>query len=93
MGDFKFAVSPGAFGVYDPFGDAFTIKVCEEVDEMEVLQEKGPIGANPLRSFGIEDWAAIGSGVDGSVLILGVNHRLNPVDVVGILLILNHDRV
>ena len=37
MGDDELAESSGSLSMDDSFGDALSIEMCEEVDEMEVL--------------------------------------------------------
>jgi len=44
---------------YIPLRDTFTIKVREQVNQMEVLKEKWARGAYSLRSVGVEDWSAV----------------------------------
>jgi len=76
VGDFEFAVGPRALCVHDTLGDAFAVKVREEVDKVKVLQEKGAVGADTLGGVGVVDGAAGGGGVDGGVFVLWVEHGL-----------------
>lgn len=48
----------------------------EEVDQVEVLQEEGTRGAYSLRGIWIEDWRAVGGGVDRRVVVLWMAHRV-----------------
>jgi hypothetical protein len=50
-----------------PFWNTLTVKVGKEVNQVEVLQEKGPRRANSLRGIGIEDRGAVGRSVDRRV--------------------------
>jgi hypothetical protein len=46
----------------------------EQVDQVEVLQEKRAGGAYSLRGIGVEDGSAVGGGVDRRVREFGVAH-------------------
>lgn len=74
MGDFEFAIGPRALCVHDALGDAFAVEVGEEVNQVDVLQEKRAVGADALGGVGVVDGAARGGGVDGVVFVLRVEH-------------------
>jgi len=44
----KFTIGSGSLSVYHPFWNPFSVEVREEIDEVKVLQEKGPIIAYSL---------------------------------------------
>ncbi len=56
VGHFKVAVSTGALGMDDTFGDAFAIKVGQLVNEVVVLEEDGTVGTDGERVLVIGDW-------------------------------------
>jgi hypothetical protein len=57
----------------DTLGDTLTVEVREEVDMMEVLQEKGAMRADLLSSVGLSDGGAVGGGVYG---VIGIRYLL-----------------
>ena len=63
------AIGTGALGVDDTLGDALAIKVGEQVDEVEVLQEEGSILAGTLPGAGVADGVSAGCGVDGLLAV------------------------
>lgn len=72
VGHFKVAVSTGALGMDDTFGDALAIKVGQLVNEMVVLEEDGTVGTDGERVLVIGDWMTklVGHGV-GIVVVVG----------------------
>lgn len=55
VGDFEFTVGAGALRMNHTFGNALTVEVCQEVDQMEILQEQRAIGTNALSCLGVHD--------------------------------------
>lgn len=54
IGDLEFTIGTGTLGMHNSLRDPFSVKVGEEVDQVEVLQEKRAILANSLRGLGVE---------------------------------------
>lgn len=69
VGDLEFTIGASAFGVHDTFGDSFTVKVGEQVDQVEVLKEERSVTANTLSSLRVHDRTAGGRGVDGGLIV------------------------
>lgn len=67
--DFEFTVGSGTLGVDDTLGNALTIEVGKEVDQVEVLEQERTIRADALRSLWVEDGAAIGGGVNRLLVV------------------------
>ncbi len=72
MGDLEDSVGSSTLGVNDALGDALAVKVGEEVNQVEVLQEEGPVAPDPLIGVGLVDGLP-GRGSVGSS-ILGVEN-------------------
>ena len=43
VGHLKFAICTGSLRMDDSLGNSFAVEVGEEIDEMEILQQKRPI--------------------------------------------------
>ena len=65
----EFTISTSTLGVDDTFWDPLAVKVCQQIDQMEVLKEKRSIWANPLGGLRVHDRTAIGGGVDGGLIV------------------------
>lgn len=48
IGTFEEAVSTRALGVDNTLGDTFAVEMREQIDEMEVLEQEGPVLTNTL---------------------------------------------
>ena len=70
------SISSSSLGMDDTLGDALAVKVGEQVDEVEVLEEQRTIGANALPGIGIADWCAVGRCVDGLLAVAVRRGRL-----------------
>jgi hypothetical protein len=64
MGHFELPKSASSFGVNDPLWDSLSVKMGEEIDKMEVLEEDGAPWTNGLGGGSEGDWAAAGSCVN-----------------------------
>jgi hypothetical protein len=51
-------------------GDTLTIEMCQQINQVKVLEEKRAIGADSLESLGILNRAAIGRSIDWLLRIL-----------------------
>lgn len=49
----------------DSLRDAFSVKVGDEVDEVEVLKEEGAIDTGALSLVRVRPWDAVAGGVEG----------------------------
>lgn len=57
----------------DTFGDSLAVKVCQQVDQVEVLEQERTILTNALGGLGVHDRAAVGGGVDrGFIVAVGL---------------------
>ena len=56
-------MSTAALGVDDSLGNPFTVEMGEKVDEMEILEEKWPIGPYTLGLVWVGHWNAIAGSV------------------------------
>ena len=65
----EFTIGTSTLGVDDTFRDPLAVKVCQQIDQVEVLKEERSIGANPLGGLRIHNRTAIGGGVDGSFIV------------------------
>jgi hypothetical protein len=50
--------------MYYTLRNTLSIEMCQQINEMEILQQKRAILANSLVFLWVLDWAAIGSCVD-----------------------------
>jgi len=55
VGDLEFAVSTSALGVHHSLRNPFTVKVCQKIDQMEVLQQEWAVWAHALSGLGVHD--------------------------------------
>lgn len=55
--------------MHNTFGDPLTVKMREQVDQVEVLKEERSVTANALSSLGVHDRTAGGRGVYGSFIV------------------------
>lgn len=69
VGNLEFTIGASALGVHDTFGDSLTVKMGEQVDQVEVLKEERSVATNALGSLGVHDRTAGGRGVDGSLIV------------------------
>lgn len=69
IGDLELAVGARTLGVDHTLGDSLAVKVGQQVDQVEVLQQERTITANALGSLGVHDRTAIGRGVDRSLIV------------------------
>lgn len=51
----EFSVCTSTLGVDDTLRDSLTIEMCEEIDQVEVLEKERTIGANPLGGLRVHD--------------------------------------
>lgn len=65
----EFTIGASTLGMHNTFGDSFTVKMGEQVDQVEVLKEERSVTANALGSLGVHDRTAGGRGVDGSLIV------------------------
>jgi hypothetical protein len=49
MSDFEVAMGAMSLGVYDSFGDSFSVKLSELVNKVEILKENWPSGSSSHR--------------------------------------------
>lgn len=54
-------MSTTSFSVNNTLGNSFTVEMGEKVDQMEILEQKRPILARPLRLIWMGLWDAISS--------------------------------
>jgi hypothetical protein len=64
MGDFKFSESGGTLGMNDTLRNTLAIKVSEQIDQVEVLEQNWAVTPQPLRRGGKGHRATIGGRVD-----------------------------
>lgn len=65
MRDLELAVGTRTLGMDDSLRNTLAVKVSQQVDEVEVLQQQGTwLLAEPLPAGRVLDWAAIGCCVD-----------------------------
>lgn len=62
--------------MHNSLWDSLTIEMSEEIDEMEVLEEKRPVCADALCGFWVVGWSAVGGRVDGHVVQFGIEFCL-----------------
>lgn len=55
IGNFKFAEGASTLGMDHTLGNAFTVEVCKQIDQVEVLQQQWAVGAYALRRLGIHN--------------------------------------
>ena len=65
LGTFESTMGATAFGVDDALGNPLTVEMGEEVDQVEILQQKRTIAPLTLCLVGMGHWDAIAGGVDG----------------------------
>lgn len=65
----ELAVGTGTLGVDHALGDALAVEVCQQVNEVKVLQQQRAVGAHALGGLGVHDRAAIGSSIDRSLVV------------------------
>lgn len=65
----EFTVGTSTLGVDDTFWDPLAVKVCQQIDQVEVLKEERSILANSLGVLRVHDRTAIGGGVDGGLIV------------------------
>jgi hypothetical protein len=59
MGDLEVAVCAGGLGMNDTLGDSLTIKVREEIDMVEILEQERAVDACALGGVGLVDGGAV----------------------------------
>src|SRR5258708_6562072 len=69
VGHLKLAVGTRTLGVDHALGDALAVEVCQQDNEVKVLQQQRAVGAHALRGLGVHDRATIGSGIDRSLVV------------------------
>ena len=71
IGNLELSVCTGTLGVDDALWNALAIKVSEEVDQVEVLEQQWAIwSTSSLVCLSMLDWSTIGGGVDWLLVIL-----------------------
>ncbi len=60
----------------DSLGDTLAIKMGQQVDQMEVLEQEGAVLPNSLTGFRIVDGTAIRGGINGLFLVAKRARRL-----------------
>lgn len=65
----KLTIGASTLGMDNPFRDSLPVKVCQQVNQVKVLQQKRTILAHPLRGLWVHYRTAIGGGVDRSLII------------------------
>jgi hypothetical protein len=58
-------MSTSSFGVDNTLRDTLAVKVSEEIDVVEILEEKRPIKTRTLSSIWLRDWSTVGGSVSG----------------------------
>ena len=69
VGNLEFTIGTGALGVDNTLGDALAVKVSEQVDQVEILEQERALGAHALPFRRGLDGAAVGGGVDGPFVV------------------------
>lgn len=64
IGDLEVTESTGTLSVDHPLRDSLSVKVCEGVNQVEVLQQQGTVLANALRGEWVRDRSSIGVSVN-----------------------------
>jgi len=67
MRDLEKSMSPSSFGVHNTLRDTLSIKVCEEIDVVEVLEEKWTVKTKPLSCVRLRNWRTTRSSVNCAV--------------------------
>ena len=71
IGDLELSVCTGTLGVHNTLWDTLAIKVGEQIDQVEVLEEQWAIWtASSLVCLSMLDWCAITSSVDWLLVVL-----------------------
>ena len=55
IGDLELTKGASTLGVDNTLRDSLSVEVCEEVDQVEVLKQKGPVAANALSSLRVHN--------------------------------------
>lgn len=71
VGNLEFAVGASTLGVDHALRNALAVKVRQQVDQVEVLQQQWTVGANTLRGLGIHDLDGEVSGLDRGIRTRG----------------------
>jgi hypothetical protein len=64
------SISSGTLGVHNTLWDTFTIEMCQQINQVEILKEKWPIVANLLELFRMSYRASVGGCVNWSFIVL-----------------------
>ena len=65
----KFTIGASTLGMDNTFRDPLPVKVCQQINQVEVLEQKRTILAHPLRGLRVHYRTPIGSGIDRSLII------------------------
>lgn len=55
VSNLKLAIGPSTLGMNHPLRDALAVKVRQQIDQVEILQEKRAVRANTLGGLGVHD--------------------------------------
>ena len=76
LGALEGTMSTAAFGMDDSLGDAFTVEMGEEVDQVEVLKKQWAVGPDTLSLVWMGHWDAIAGCIEdllgGSIAVIFV---------------------
>lgn len=81
MSDLEFPVCASALGVDNPLWDPFAVKMRQQIEQVEILEQKGPVLSDSLRAFRILNVLSISSSSNGAT---GRGHTMTgqPFEVV-----------
>lgn len=65
----KLTIGASTLGMDNTFRDSLPVKVCQQIDQVKVLEQKRTILAHPLRGLWVHHRTAIGGRVDRSLII------------------------
>jgi hypothetical protein len=55
VGNLELAVGASTLGMNYPLRNALSVKVCQQIDQVKVLQQQWAVRANALGSLGVHD--------------------------------------
>ena len=79
VGDLELSIGASTLGVNDTLWDSLPVKVCQKVNQVEVLKQQRAVTANALCGLRVEDRTAIGGGVN-RLLVVAVGSCKEGVD-------------
>ena len=69
ISDLELAIGASTLGMNDTLWNSLSVKVCQKVNQVEVLKQQRAVTANALRGLRVEDRTAIGGGVNRLLVV------------------------